>query len=341
MKLESHITSVIDGETHAPVTKSLLRLASGGYRVGSFLHRQAYETLIPKTRLSIPVISVGNIVAGGSGKTPLVHYLAKALAPKKVAILSRGYKRSSKDSLVVELDTPASEAGDEPKLLKSKLPNCHIIVGKSRAYSGHLAQVLEADIILLDDGLQHHPLHRNKEIITLDAHNLFGGGRFLPSGYLREDPKVLSKADLLVLTGVRDESHYAELVDQLRKWTLSPIASMKRIFSNREDLRGKKVGALCAIARPTRFFDSLKDLGCQLVCTTSKPDHEPFSQEELDQVAEMALAEGAECLVWTEKDAIKWSTIPKLPLPLMPLCMEMEPQFGAEHLHSLIHGVQV
>jgi tetraacyldisaccharide 4'-kinase len=309
--------------------------------VVSSLYRQAYEILIPKTRLSIPVISVGNIVAGGCGKTPLVYYLAKVLAPKKIAILSRGYKRSGKDPFVVELDPPASEAGDEPKFLKSKIPDCHVIVGKSRAYTGYLAQILGSDIVLLDDGLQHHPLHRDAEIITLDVQNPLGGGRFLPYGYLREGPKILSKADLLVLDGVRDENHYAGLVGQLRKWTLSPVVSMKKTFSNGGDLKGKKVSAFCAIARPARFFNSLKNLGCQLVCTTSKPDHEPFSQKELDQVAEKGLAEGAECLVWTEKDAIKWSTPPKLPLPLVPLCMEVEPQFGAEHLHSLIHGVQV
>lgn len=339
MKLEAYVISLIEGQKRAPHVKKILRVFSGFFCVCSYLHRWIYENLIPKKRLAVPVISVGNIVAGGSGKTPFVHYLAGMLSSKKVAVLSRGYKRKGQGPLVVKLDTPFDKSGDEPKLLKSKLEKSLVIVGKNRVSTGRLALKFKSDVIILDDGLQHHPVHRDIEIITLDAHNLLGGGRFLPYGYLRERPKVLSKADLLVLTGVTSEDHYFEIVKKLRAWTDSPIVSMKRVFPGAEKIREKKVSALCAIACPQRFFDTLQNLGCELVSEMSKPDHEIFSEKELHAFAETSYAKGAKCLVWTEKDAIKWETTPNLLLPLFSLRMELEPQFGEKYLQTLIYGV--
>lgn len=340
MKLESHIISIIEGEKEAPISKALMRLVSGGYRTGSLFHRMAYDFLLPKTRLSLPVISVGNIVAGGSGKTPFIHYLAKELAPKKVAILSRGYKRKSNKTLVVTEDMLAEECGDEPKLLKHKLPEVSILVGKDRAYLGLQASALGAEILLIDDGLQHRKLHRDVEIITMEANNLFGGGHFLPYGYLRDSPKSLSYAHLIVLSGVKDKKHFNDIEKKLRKWTDAPIISMKAIYENREEIAGKKVGGFCAIARPQRFFKTLESLGCEVVSSSCKPDHDPFSTKELAILAQQAKEKGAERLVCTEKDAIKWSQALELALPITPLQMVLEPQFGGQHLETLIHGVR-
>lgn len=340
MNLESHITSIIEGEKKAPLTKALLRVMSSAYRAGSHLHRTAFDSFITKARLSLPVISVGNIVTGGNGKTPLVHYLATQLAPKKVAILSRGYKRKSKKTLVVTEDMLVEECGDEAKLLKQKLPEASVLVGKDRGYSGHLATVLGADVVLLDDGLQHRRLHRDVEIIAMEANNLFGGGHFLPYGYLRDEPKILSQADLIVLSGVRDEEHFQKLEIELRKWTDAPVSSMHATFTNQEEVAGKKVGAFCAIARPKRFLKTLESFGCNVVTSKFKPDHDPFSTKELEILAEQAKEKGAEKLVCTEKDAIKWSQVPELALPITPLRMSLEPEFGKEHLEKLIHGVQ-
>ncbi|NGX37899.1 MAG: Tetraacyldisaccharide 4'-kinase [Chlamydiae bacterium] len=340
MTIENQVLEIIEGKKSAPLTKALLHVMSHCYRGGIALRHLAYDTVIPTTHLSVPVVSVGNIVAGGTGKTPVVEYLAKALSPLNVAILTRGYRRKGTQTTLVQATTPVEECGDEPYLLAQKLPGATILVDSNRSVAGFLAQSLGADIILLDDGMQHRKLHRDIEIGVLHADDLFGKGYYLPRGLLRDQPKRLAKADILLLNGVKDEDHFHTLETLIRPYSSAPLTALELLVSNSTQVASKKVAAFCAIAAPTRFYNTLKSLGCDIVHTAQKPDHIAFSEEELELLANRAVDAGAECLVCTEKDAVKLPRDFKHQLPLIPLEIALQPTFGKEHLETLIKKVK-
>ena len=338
MTLETKILDIIEGRKKAPLTKALLGVMSQCYRAGIFAHHFIYDWVLPSTKLQIPVISVGNIVAGGTGKTPFTLYLAQAFSPKKVAILSRGYRRKSKKTVIVKKETSPEECGDEPFLLAQKVPTASVIVDSNRAFAGHLAQVLDADLVLLDDGMQHRKLHRDIEIVVMDANDLFGREHFLPRGLLRDSPKRLKLAQHIIVNGVRDEEHFAKAQTLIRFYSDAPITAMELIVENSTKLTSKKVAAFCAIANPKRFHNTLKTLGCDIVRSMEKPDHAPFAQDELERFAN--LAKGAECLVCTEKDAVKLPKNLQLHLPIIPVEISLSPTFGKEHLERRIQEVK-
>lgn len=331
--LETHILKIIRGEKKAPVLSALLKLLSHGYHLGVKTRGATYDHLLKPKKLKLPVISVGNIVAGGTGKTPVIEYLAKALAPKQVAILSRGYRRKSKKTILITPDTPVEECGDEPYLLKQRLPEATIIVGSNRVYSGQLAQERGAEIILLDDGMQHRKLHRDIEIVVMQANALFGGGHFLPRGLLREPPKRLQSADHILING---EENLEEIEEKLRPYTNAPLTALELRVENSYEISSKKVAAFSAIANPKNFYHTLKTLGCDIVETIEKPDHLAFAPEELQGLANRA--KGASILVCTEKDAVK---LPKnLHLPIIPVKISLSPTLGKEHLEKTIFEVK-
>lgn len=339
MRIETRVIDIIEGKKAAPVTRALLKMMSECYRSGVALRNFAYDFVLTQTKLSIPVISVGNIVAGGTGKTPFIHYLAKALGESQVAILSRGYRRNSKNTVIVKSETTPEECGDEPALLFQKLPKSHIIVGSNRAQSGMIAQTLGAKVILLDDGMQHRQLHRNIEIGVMDARDLFGRGHFLPRGFLRDSPKRLSKVDLIILNGVKDEEHLESLTSRIRHYTEAPITAMELVVENNIELASKKVGLFCAIAAPDRFKDTLRNMGCDIILKEIKADHLPFTQEEIERLAILAHDQGAQCLVCTEKDRVKLPKDLKVSIPLVVAKIALKPTFGKHHLEKIIHEV--
>ncbi len=330
---------ILEEKKKKTVTKGLLRVMSECYRAGVCLRNFAYDIGFPKSKLNVPVISVGNVVAGGTGKTPLVQYLAQSLYPKKVVILSRGYKRKSKKTVFVKEDTSFEECGDEPLLLAKKLPESTVVVHPNRAFAGHIAQLYDPDIFLLDDGMQHRQLHRDYEVVSMDAENLFGAGYFLPRGFLRDSPKRLATADCIFLNGVRDEEHYKQLEPKIRIYTKAPIVCMQRIIENKTELASKKVVSFCAIAAPYRFQNTLKTLGCDIVMKAEKPDHDPFQVEELERLANLGKQKGAACLVCTEKDAVKLPPDLVLQLPIIAVRMALKPFIGKEHLETFIKEV--
>jgi len=339
MPIESHLLSIIEGKKAAPVTKALLKAMSHCYRASVAARNFAYDWIIPSVQLSVPVISVGNIVAGGTGKTPFIHYLAKALGESHVAVLSRGYKRKGKQPLVVSNQTSALECGDEPFMLFQKLPSAQVIVGKDRSFTGRLAQVLGAKWILLDDGMQHRQLHRDIEIGVMDARDLFGRNHFLPRGFLRDSPKRLSKADLIILNGVKDQTQFESVTARIRHYSDAPITAMNLIVENSIEMASKKVGLFCGIAAPERFIDTLKTMGCDIILKETKLDHRPFSKEEVERLAILAKDQGASCLICTEKDAVKLPPNLTLDIPLVVAKISMQPTFGKEHLEHLINEV--
>jgi tetraacyldisaccharide 4'-kinase len=186
--------------------------------------------------------------------------------------------------------------------------------------TGRLAIQHGADILLLDDGMQHRRLHRDKEIVVMRADDLFGGSRFLPRGFLRDAPQRLSCADHILITGPSDPT----IAEKLRPYTSAPITGMGITTHNSHEFSSKKVAAFCAIADPKKFYDTLKTHGCEILETLEKPDHRPFTQEELQSLANRA--KGASLLVCTEKDAVK---LPKnLHLPIIPVKISLNPTWG-------------
>lgn len=338
MTLETHILDIIEGKKKAPLTKALLGVISQGYRAGVALRHFAYDWILPTTKLKIPVISIGNIVAGGTGKTPFVEYLAQNFAPKKVAIATRGFRRKSKKTIVIKEDTPVEDCGDEPYLLAQKLPDSIVIVDDSRAFAGYLAQIYGAEILILDDGMQHRQLHRDLEIVMMHAEDLFGKKHFLPAGLLRDSPKRLKTAHHIILTGVQNEEHFSEIQTLLAKYTSASITAMQLSVENQLEFMNKKVAAFCAIANPSRFYQTLESMGCKVISSIQKPDHISFTKEELEDFSKKN--KEAECLVCTEKDFVK---IPKdllITLPIIPVQISYFPVFGKEFLEKRIQEVK-
>jgi len=295
--LESYVLDVMEGRRRG---KSLLRALSYLYQTGVHLRNAAYDRgLLAAQDCGLPVISIGNIVAGGTGKTPFVKFLAGELSKSfQVAILSRGYRSAAEktgEALQVTPATDISQCGDEPYWLACGLPQVQVWVGKNRLQSAQRAHHSGADVILMDDGMQHRQLKRDFEITLVDGEDPFGKGFFLPRGLLRDSPHRLAQADCVV---VIDPS--SEIEAQLRPLTQAPLIFARTV--SELSLTGEKVAVFCAIGRPQRFLKSVRQAGGEIVASFFKPDHEPFNAEELQQFAEKS---GADALVCTEKDHVK------------------------------------
>ena len=243
-------------------------------------------------RVSVPVVSVGNVVAGGTGKTDVVAALAEAL-PGKVAIVSRGYGVKIEKSFVVLPHHGAEKCGDEPKMLASRLPNVMVVVGPDRVTGARLAIGKGADIVLLDDGMQHRRLFRDFEVAVSDGSER----HFLPKGLLRDDPKRLAKADLLVITG--EQKIESRSAVRMR-------GKVEGIFTLQgeeiETLQGVPVALFCGIGNPERFVKTLEGLGAEIREKLFLPDHGSVGEAEL---ADLLARSGAKYLVCTEKDRVK------------------------------------
>lgn len=298
---------------YGAVTRTRLSL----YRRGTF----------HTTRLERPVISIGNITTGGTGKTPLVEYVARTLASqnKKVCILTRGYGRKDPHLQVIVSDgygvlASPSEAGDEPYLLATRLTGLAAVISSAdRIAAGREAiKDFGTDCFVLDDGFQHLRLARDLNVVTVDATNPWGGGRLLPHGRLRESVDGMSRADCVVITrcdqvanvdALRDE--ISQLVkgrpifeSQMRMVRVSPLKN------GGESLAPPvRVGAFCAVGNAASFFSMVRQAGYEIAVEKAFPDHHVYSQEEIDAISRVARDEGAEVLVTTAKDAVKLRTL--------------------------------
>ena len=285
----------------------------------SLYRRGTFQT----TKLDRPVISIGNITTGGTGKTPLVEYIARTIASqgKKVCILTRGYGRKDPHLQVIVSDgygvlASPSEAGDEPYLLATKLAGqAAVISSADRIAAGHEAiKDFGTDVFVLDDGFQHLRLARDLNIVCIDATNPWGGGRLLPYGRLRESLDGLKRADCAVLT----RCDHVESVDSLRAELLE-LTDGRPIFESRmrparvTSLKNGpetiavpgRVGAFCAVGNPSSFFESLRRLGYELGLERAFADHHVYSQGEVESLIATAKQVGATALVTTAKDAVK------------------------------------
>jgi tetraacyldisaccharide 4'-kinase len=221
--------------------------------------------------------------------------------------------------------------GDEPTLLASRLPEAIVASGKDRMARALEAKKKGAEVIVLDDGMQHRRLLRDIEIVTIDGSDPFGGGYFLPRGMLREDPKRLSQADLVVIVGemaLRDKKKLAKLCS-------APFVEVKMVPQPIRALtpglpislsKGALVGVFCGIGHPERFFKQVEAMGLQIAARHALPDHKKIGKKEMEAFATLSKQKGAECLLCTEKDKVKLSEAeaPKaLPVGWIPVDLEI------------------
>lgn len=286
------------------------------------------------------VISIGNLTVGGTGKTPAVIALASRFvaAGKRVAVLSRGYGRTSKQSLSFDGSSlpGVEEAGDEPLLIAARCPGVTVWVGADRVALAHRAQEAGAQIAILDDGFQHRRLARDVDIVVVDASSAFGNGHLLPRGPLREPLSSLSRASLL---WVRESESGAppfwqppSVLPLVRaRYRPGTLLSPDGAANPLGLLEGRKVVALAAIARPERFQRTLEHCGAHVESAFFLRDHRTFSAAQLAQAEQAALrCDG--WLVTTEKDR------PRLPssFPAHVLALEVEFLEGEDHLQALV-----
>jgi len=267
-------------------------------------------------RLAGPVVSVGNIGVGGSGKTPLVRYVAERLlaARRDVAVLSRGYGgRFRGDALVVSdgqrVLADAEAAGDEPVMLARALPGVVVAVGPRRDVVGRAVEErFGPRVHVLDDGFQHLRLARDLDLVCLDVRDL--EDRPLPAGRLREDPSALARADLVLLTRLEAASEEEQAALERR---LGPERTHRvvREVMGWTDLEGKDAPSparallFAGIARPGRFAHDVKQSGTAVVGDALFPDHHRYSADEVEALSRRARDAGADALATTEKDAAR------------------------------------
>lgn len=283
-----------------------------------------YRAGIPGTKhLPRPVISIGNITVGGTGKTPVTAYVARHLIARglRVAVLSRGYGgtlegRSAIVSDGRELFLTAEECGDEPFLLAGKVPGLIVAIGSDRHAAGLLTmERFSPDLFLLDDGFQHLRLHRDLNILLLDCTCPFGNGWTLPAGLLREPRHTAGRADLVIRTRCPEAaSRNADTYGKpccIARHTLAearPLAGGDPLPL--ESLQDKKVLAFAGIAEPSSFFEGLRSHGLNLVQTLSFPDHEKYDSPTLATLVTAMGTSGADLAVTTEKDGVKLKQLP-------------------------------
>ncbi len=302
----------------------LLHLGTKLYAIG--LHHHQRQARLRRRRLPAFVISVGNLVVGGAGKTPLTLWLSRHLRTLgwNTAILSRGYKRRDASVSRVPPFGPSLrhvlEFGDEPVFMARKAAPVPVWVGKDRWQSGTLAiETDRADTLILDDGFQHLALHRNLDLVLIDAHNPFGNGSMLPLGPLREPLEHLSRADAVVLTRAEDpEKTKATRAAITMCFPQKPVFScIHRLTGLRlgldgqclplAALDGRKAVAFAGIARPESFYDSLRKAGIVLSRNFSFPDHHVYRAADMMMLMKAMKESNAAFLVTTEKDMVRLS----------------------------------
>jgi tetraacyldisaccharide 4'-kinase len=276
-------------------------------------------------RLGVPVIVVGNLTVGGTGKTPLVIWLARFLthAGYRPGIVSRGYGVCLQQPLLVTAGCDAAQAGDEPVLIAQKTA-CPVCVFPDRTRAGEVLLGAGCDLIISDDGMQHYRMARNIEIALIDGDRRFGNGACLPGGPLREPVERLESVDLIVCNG--GQAQPDEYPMQLIGGMAVNLAD-ETVTKPLTEFRGEKLLALAAIGNPQRFFNGLREMGLTFAAK-ALPDHHAF-------VAGDVASDDGVTILMTEKDAVKCRKFAHPAMWYVPVDAELPTGFGGKVLDRL------
>ena len=318
--------------------------------------------------LGVQVISIGNVTAGGTGKTPVTELFAHTLAAegRKVAILSRGYRRKEAPwwqrlfTQVIEKPLVVSDGrrvlldsalgGDEPYMLASNLPGVAVVVDRNRVKAGRYAiNRLGCDTLILDDGFQYQRLRHSIEVVLVDSTNPFGNGHLLPRGVLRESVRQIGRADIIFLTKCKGD--VSAVREEIRRYNdhakIVECTHAPRVLKDawtREELplswlKGKTTCTLSGIASPRGFENSLRALGAKVVWCERYADHHRYEPSEVLYALNRTADMGADALVTTEKDAVRFPRLETTPVRGLYLRIAIEILSGEEHFRRIIDRI--
>jgi tetraacyldisaccharide 4'-kinase len=348
------------------ILRGLSFIFAGVVMVRRFFYRIGIFRCYP---LGCQVISVGNITAGGTGKTPVVEIFARELqkSGRRVAILSRGYRkrelpwyqRMFKENVTTpprvvsdgkRLLLDSEMGGDEPYMLASNLPGVVVLVDKNRVKSGRYAvKRHNCDVLILDDGFQYWKLQHMVEVVLVDKTNPFGNGHMLPRGVLRESAGSLARADVIFITksngdsaGLREEirklNGSAEIIECCHKPRfLQNVYTAERL--SLDWLKGKTLTSLSGIATPQSFENSLRAMGAKVIHCERYADHHRYNAQEIIDAVNRAADYKADALLTTEKDAVRFPHLETTPVPVYYLRVDIELLSGAESFHDTVERI--
>jgi tetraacyldisaccharide 4'-kinase len=328
----------------SPLARAGLSAAAAAYRAALAARAASYRIGLLSTRgLPVPVISVGNVTVGGSGKTPLAEVVVLALREMgaRPALISRGYGRRTRGVRIVAdgdgVRLGAREGGDEPVLLAERLPGVPVVVGESRYDAGAVAVgTCFANALVLDDGFQHRTLRKDLEIVVVSGCDPWGNGRLFPRGSLREPLSALKRAGLVVVTNPPTKAVVSDVAHMLRRTGSAATVisgayhptSLRRGDHGRaeapEALCGRKVLALAGLATPTAFVATAEGLGAEVAGLAEFPDHHWYTAGDLARVAARARQRGAEAVLTTEKDWVRLRETTRGDVPFWVLSVRLD-----------------
>jgi tetraacyldisaccharide 4'-kinase len=340
----------------AAFLRLLLRIPACAYWLVVRLRNIFYDRgLFKARRAGAAVISIGNITAGGAGKTPLVIWLCNRLSRShECAILTRGYKTPAGDGLRHR----QGPLLDEPAILAESCPDAKVVVNPDRVAGAAEAVGFGAEVLIMDDGFQHRRLARDLDIVAIDATMPFGFGKMLPAGLLREPIAALKRADAVVITR-SDQVADAELakIEKTIRHIKANIAIARSIHAplcaidsdaneiSIEKLKGKKIFAFCGIGNPDTFFNTITNLGANILGSRIFDDHHHYTDSCLAEISKQAERVGAELAMTTQKDWTKWPQPSRRLAPILAtekrpafayLAVEIRFQAGEDKLTDLI-----
>ena len=341
---------------------SILKFVSFFFLTGWWVKKASYRSgLRGRKRLTCPVVSVGNITTGGTGKTPVVITLAKYFSDegKRVAVLSRGYRRKGSGLIWVsdgkKILVSSEIGGDEPVLIAQSVPEAAVLVCKDRYRAGMEAlQKFKPDLFILDDGYQRrYELHRDLDILVVDGINPFSTGWVLPAGLLREPVSALAEADVIVLNKVNLARSPEDIRTVLARHNPRAyiVESCYKPLLLRDFQTGKEVkpsaldrasvGAFSGVANPLSFIRTLAEMKVLIRHAYTLKDHYPYTKEKLKTILEDAKLRGLQYLVTTQKDEVKLPHDMDLTIPVLVLDIKWEVTGGKSHWETVLKNISL